>query len=92
MYVNELLGPEMLDLRCLLMDDLWVQRSQKSKLQKIHTVIRLRGNMFLRCSLLISSLGYVDMESNNLCASVTSILLEYRAEAYESSRRPSWYD
>ena len=36
MYVNELLGPEMLDLRCLLMDDLWVQRSQKSKLQKIH--------------------------------------------------------
>ena len=43
MYVNELLGPEMLDLRCLLMDDLWVQRSKKSKLQKVHTVVRVEG-------------------------------------------------
>ena len=50
----------------------------------------LKGNMVLRCSLLIRSLGYVDMESNNLCASVTSILLEYRSIARR--RRPSWYD
>jgi len=80
MYVNELLGPEMLDLRCLLMDKLWVQRSQKRKLQKIHC-FQVKASMLLRCSMLIRSLGYVDMESNNLCASVTSILLEYRAEA-----------